>query len=214
MSGSLRRRGWRTLSRLDVTAAAGPSLRVVAVSTVLDALAHTSGSGSTARQSALLGELFGAATEQEQVFLRRLPTGELRQGALEGVMLEAIAAAAAVRPAAVRRCVHALRAARRQRPERLRVGSRRSERSRWRSAARSVPHGSGHRLPGVLRPPAAEAADLLDHALAASHEGVVVKSLNTTYVAGDAPTCSPPSPSAPATPPVANRSWSARRSRA
>ncbi|MGH3615833.1 MAG: ATP-dependent DNA ligase [Pseudonocardia sp.] len=95
--------GWRTLSSLDVPAETVPSLRVVAVDTALDALAHTSGAGSTARRSALLGELFSAATAQEQVFLRRLLTGELRQGALEGVMLEAIAAAADVPAAAVRR---------------------------------------------------------------------------------------------------------------
>ncbi len=63
----------------------------------------TSGTGSTARRAALLGGLFGAATAEEQAFLRRLLTGELRQGALEGVMLEAIAAAADAPAAAVRR---------------------------------------------------------------------------------------------------------------
>ena len=95
--------GWRTLAALDVPAAAAPSLPVVAVDAALDALAATSGQGSAARRSALLVELFGAATGEEQAFLRRLLTGELRQGALEGVMLEAIAAAAAVPAAAVRR---------------------------------------------------------------------------------------------------------------
>ncbi len=95
--------GWRTLSSLDAPAATVPSLRVVAVDTALDTLAHTAGAGSTARRTSLLGELFGAATVEEQAFLRRLLTGELRQGALEGVMLEAIAAAAEVPAAAVRR---------------------------------------------------------------------------------------------------------------
>ena len=74
-----------------------------AVDATLDELAATTGAGSTARRAALLGELFGAATADEQAFLRRLLTGELRQGALEGVMLEAIAAAAEVPAAAVRR---------------------------------------------------------------------------------------------------------------
>ena len=69
----------------------------------LDALAATSGTGSTARRAALLDDLFGAATADEQRFLQRLITGELRQGALEGVMLEAVAAAAEVPAAAVRR---------------------------------------------------------------------------------------------------------------
>lgn len=95
--------GWRTLSALHVAAATEPALRIRAVDAALDALAATAGPGSTARRSALLGELFGAATAAEQTFLRRLLTGELRQGALEGVMLEAVAAAAGVPAAAVRR---------------------------------------------------------------------------------------------------------------
>jgi DNA ligase 1 len=95
--------GWRTLAALDVPPAAEPTLRVEAVDRLLDELAGTSGTGSTARRAALLRELYGAATRDEQAFLHRLITGELRQGALEGVMLEAIAAAAAVPPAAVRR---------------------------------------------------------------------------------------------------------------
>ena len=95
--------GWRTLATLDVPPVDAPSLSVVAVEEQLDALAVTSGPGSTARRSTLLGALFGAATADEQRFLQRLLTGELRQGALEGVMLEAIAAAAKVPAAAVRR---------------------------------------------------------------------------------------------------------------
>jgi DNA ligase-1 len=95
--------GWRTLSAVDARPVAEPALRVAAVEEALDALAATTGAGSAARRAALLGELFGAATREEQAFLRRLLTGELRQGALEGVMLEAIAAAAEVPSAAVRR---------------------------------------------------------------------------------------------------------------
>ncbi|TQM05840.1 ATP-dependent DNA ligase [Pseudonocardia kunmingensis] len=95
--------GWRTLSGIDARPAAQPSLRVAAVEEALNALAATTGAGSTARRAALLGELFGAATGEEQAFLRRLLTGELRQGALEGVMLEAIAAAAEVPSGVVRR---------------------------------------------------------------------------------------------------------------
>jgi DNA ligase 1 len=95
--------GWRTLAGLDVAPAAAPSLQVSDVERRLDALAAVSGTGSTARRSAQLEELFRAATGEEQRFLRRLLTGELRQGALEGVMLEAIAAAADVPAAAVRR---------------------------------------------------------------------------------------------------------------
>jgi DNA ligase-1 len=95
--------GWRTLAALEVPPAAEPALVVADVEARLDALAATSGPGSTARRTELLTALFGAATAAEQRFLRRLLTGELRQGALEGVMLEAVAAAAEVPAAAVRR---------------------------------------------------------------------------------------------------------------
>lgn len=46
--------------------------------------------------AALLVDLFTRATPDEQRFLVRLLTGELRQGALEGIMLEAVASAAGV----------------------------------------------------------------------------------------------------------------------
>jgi DNA ligase 1 len=95
--------GWRTLAGLDAPPASAPSLAIAAVDAILDELATTSGPGSTGRRTALLGRLFGAATADEQAFLRRLLTGELRQGALEGVMLEAIATAAQAPAATVRR---------------------------------------------------------------------------------------------------------------
>ena len=80
-----------------------PGLQVADVEARLDALAATSGTGSTARRAGQLEALFGAATAEEQRFLQRLFTGELRQGALEGVMLEAVAAAAEVPATTVRR---------------------------------------------------------------------------------------------------------------
>ena len=95
--------GWRTLTRLAHEPAAEAALTVGAVDAVLTDLAATSGAGSTARREALLAGLFGAATGEEQRFLVRLLTGELRQGALEGVVLDALAAAAGVPAAAVRR---------------------------------------------------------------------------------------------------------------
>ncbi len=95
--------GWRTLSTLATDPAEAPSLTVTGVDGALTELAGTSGSGSTRRRKELLDELFHAAVAQEQAFLVRLLTGELRQGALEGVMLDAIAGAAAVPAASVRR---------------------------------------------------------------------------------------------------------------
>ncbi|TCK26576.1 ATP-dependent DNA ligase [Pseudonocardia endophytica] len=95
--------GWRTLSSLDVAPAAEASLGVADVDALFDELAATAGSGSAARRRDLLDRLYGAATADEQRFLHRLLTGELRQGALEGVMVDAIAAAADVGLATVRR---------------------------------------------------------------------------------------------------------------
>jgi DNA ligase-1 len=61
------------------------------------------GKGAAAARSGRLGELLACATAAEQDFLLRLIAGELRQGALEGVMLEALAAAAAVPAENIRR---------------------------------------------------------------------------------------------------------------
>jgi DNA ligase-1 len=95
--------GWRTLSRLSGEPAAAPSLTVAALDAVLTELATTSGPGSAARRDAAVNDLLSAATADEQQFLVRLLTGELRQGALEGVVLDAVAAAADVPAASVRR---------------------------------------------------------------------------------------------------------------
>jgi DNA ligase-1 len=61
------------------------------------------GKGSTAERQRLLRGLFARATPEEQHFLFRLVIGELRQGAVEGVMLEAVARAAALPADQVRR---------------------------------------------------------------------------------------------------------------
>ncbi|HZW72551.1 MAG TPA: ATP-dependent DNA ligase, partial [Caldimonas sp.] len=66
-------------------------------------IASTIGKGSAASRGAQLAALFARASADEQDFLVRLLVGELRQGALEGVMIDAIAAAAAVPVADVRR---------------------------------------------------------------------------------------------------------------
>ncbi len=62
-----------------------------------------SGKGSQARRAELVTDLFAAATEIEQTFLRRLLGGELRQGALIGVMADAVASAADIPAPVVRR---------------------------------------------------------------------------------------------------------------
>src|SRR5690349_14801106 len=73
-------------------AAADSSLELIEVDGLLTDLAAIRGSGSGARRSTALRALFGRATRDEQEFLLRLLVGELRQGALAGVMVDAIAA--------------------------------------------------------------------------------------------------------------------------
>jgi DNA ligase-1 len=73
------------------------------VDAALARLRATSGKGSTGARTAQLEALFSRASGDERDFLRRLIVGELRQGALEGVMLDAIAAAADLPAGDVRR---------------------------------------------------------------------------------------------------------------
>ncbi|MGA7540196.1 MAG: ATP-dependent DNA ligase [Steroidobacteraceae bacterium] len=91
-----------------VTGEAGPapgqaSLSVGQTDRLLANLASIRGSGSTVRRGAALSDLFSRATGEERSFLIRLLVGELRQGALAGVMLDAIAAATGIAVAKVRR---------------------------------------------------------------------------------------------------------------
>ena len=96
--------GWSTLSTLRGRASAStPSLTLREVDAALADVAATAGKGSAAARSAKLQALFARATAAEQDFLVRLLVGELRQGALEGVMLDAIAAASGLPAADVRR---------------------------------------------------------------------------------------------------------------
>ncbi|TKG61340.1 ATP-dependent DNA ligase [Prauserella endophytica] len=95
--------GWRTLAELRTEPAAEPGLTVAEVDSALGEVADTSGSGSAKRRAQVLGDLLARATKAEQDFLFRLLTGELRQGALEGVMVDAIAEAAGVAGETVRR---------------------------------------------------------------------------------------------------------------
>jgi len=95
--------GWSTIASVRVDPAAEPSLTVGDLDRALDLLAATSGAGSNARRTELLTDLLRRATAPEADFIRRMLTGEMRQGALDGVMTDAIAAAAHVPATAVRR---------------------------------------------------------------------------------------------------------------
>ncbi|WP_406206751.1 ATP-dependent DNA ligase [Streptomyces sp. NBC_01017] len=96
--------GWKVLSR-PVAPAAEPTLTVREVDARLTGLGKVSGTGSQAERGRLVGELMGAATENEQRFLFGLITGEVRQGALDAVAVEGLAQATGTPPADVRRAV-------------------------------------------------------------------------------------------------------------
>jgi DNA ligase-1 len=106
LSGELPQRqigvGWASLREVEAPAAT-PALTVAEVDATFTTIGQTSGPGSQARRRELLAGVFGRATEPEQTFLRRLLSGELRQGALAGVMTDAVARAADVPLAALRR---------------------------------------------------------------------------------------------------------------
>ncbi|POM27551.1 putative DNA ligase-like protein [Actinomadura rubteroloni] len=81
------------------------TLTVAEVDAAFAAIGAVAGPGSVARRRELVAALFARATRDEQWFLVRLLSGELRQGALDGVMADAVAGAAEVPAAAVRRAV-------------------------------------------------------------------------------------------------------------
>jgi DNA ligase 1 len=83
---------------------AGPAaLTLTEVDAALTAIGAVTGPGSQAERRRLLTELFARTTEREREFLVRLLAGDLRQGALEGVMTDAVARAAGVPAEEVRR---------------------------------------------------------------------------------------------------------------
>jgi DNA ligase 1 len=95
--------GYAALRDARNSPAGVPSLEIVEVDQILQSIMEASGSGSQRRRMELLQTMFSRATEAEQQFLTALLTGELRQGALEGVMLEAVAKASGLAPERVRR---------------------------------------------------------------------------------------------------------------
>ena len=84
-------------------ASATPQLELADVDRTFSEVVAVKGKGAAGKRAAALSALFARATRDEQDFLVRLVVGELRQGALRGLMLEAIAAAAEIPVAAGRR---------------------------------------------------------------------------------------------------------------
>lgn len=106
LSGELPQRqigvGWAALRSLPAPAQ-DPELTVDGVDVRFTRIGTVSGKGSQALRAELVRDLFATATDVEQTFLRRLLGGELRQGALTGVMADAVARASGIPAAEVRR---------------------------------------------------------------------------------------------------------------
>lgn len=97
--------GYSTLRDAGGSPAESPALEVVEIDRTFESVIEAKGSGSQRQRFELLHAMFARATEAEQHFLIRLLVGELRQGALEAVMVEALAKAGKAPVAKVRRAV-------------------------------------------------------------------------------------------------------------
>ena len=97
--------GWATAAALRTSPATSPSLTVDDLDGMLDAVAASGGEGAAQTRVEIVDGLLSRATAAEADFVRRLLVGELRQGASEGVVVEAVARAAGVSGASVRRAL-------------------------------------------------------------------------------------------------------------
>ena len=95
--------GYAAAFSVDTPPAATSSLTTVDVDDALTQIAALAGSGSQQGRSEALTRLFSRATREEQEFLRRVLTGEVRHGALESLVLDGVAASAGVNGDALRR---------------------------------------------------------------------------------------------------------------
>jgi DNA ligase 1 len=97
--------GYATVYGVEHAAAVEPTLAVADLDRAIVGIAEATGPGSAARRKKILEDLLGRATDEEAGFLKRLLTGELRQGALAGLMIDAIVQAAGVSGALARRAL-------------------------------------------------------------------------------------------------------------
>jgi DNA ligase 1 len=97
--------GYSTIYGVEHASAVEASLTVGDLDRAIDEVRTLAGTGSAAKRKQILGELLASATEHEADFVKRLFTGELRQGALAGLMIDAIARAADVSGELARRAL-------------------------------------------------------------------------------------------------------------
>ncbi|MEX0874865.1 MAG: ATP-dependent DNA ligase [Actinomycetota bacterium] len=97
--------GWSTIYGIETEHAPKPSVTIDELDRAITEVQKTTGAGSAGQRKKILTELLQRATQQEADFIRRLFTGELRQGALAGLMIDAVAKAADVPGTLARRAL-------------------------------------------------------------------------------------------------------------
>ncbi len=95
--------GYAGVFSADAIPATESTLDVRDVDAALDQLLGAGGPGVQAKRNEVLTSLFSRATEAEQEFLRRVLTGEVRHGALEGLLVDGLASATGIDPDLLRR---------------------------------------------------------------------------------------------------------------
>jgi DNA ligase-1 len=161
LSGTMRQGrlgvGYQTVAAAVVSPAQHPMLEILDVDTAFGALAGLSGKGSARERAQLLGNLLRRATSAEQGFIQRLLSGELRQGALEGVLVDALAKASTVPAAKLRRAA-------------MMAGSLGPVAQAALTQGEQAVDAFAIRLMSPLRPMLAEPAESLDEALSRLEE--------------------------------------------
>jgi DNA ligase-1 len=95
--------GWKTLESATIDLSETPqALSLQEIDAYFETISGDTGAGSTGRKTRLLRELLSRAHVRERAFLSRLITGEIRQGALDGLVLDAIARASSLAPERIR----------------------------------------------------------------------------------------------------------------
>src|SRR5580698_8474318 len=95
--------GFAVVRDSDAEPAQIPTLEILDVDRALASLSDAKGAGSEQQKRAQLRSLMSQATIEEQQFLKELLLGGLRQGALEGLMFEALAKASGTGADRIRR---------------------------------------------------------------------------------------------------------------
>ncbi|HXK19401.1 MAG TPA: ATP-dependent DNA ligase [Polyangiaceae bacterium] len=98
--------GYRALQQLRGLRGTGDaSVSVLELDAIFQTLSELSGKGSAKERERLLHDLFARLSEPERDFVARLMVGELRQGALEALVVEALGQATHISAAALQRAM-------------------------------------------------------------------------------------------------------------